>query len=282
MHYDSGTRTHRNGSLIKSLAQTRAATKLDWSKVGTQLGLRGSTASSLANFKKRNDDARRRVQVLSDQPTSVDFGHYRSILKNTAVVDEIEQYYKSFKPKTYDVSKQLKAIEAFEQVAVKNAEDTKEKVAVELRSLEKALNDIEGARPWDETTVDEIAGAAPEIDEYTARLVQKGRWMPPGYQVRFSFADTSIRRTCAHILADAPETNATLLTGEIPQPVGSLSVSQTSRYGGRRQLGCRQADEVSLVFSMPFQAPSTKRSVYSGFRLQKHQQHNPSKTYDLW
>ncbi|ETI27927.1 hypothetical protein G647_00376 [Cladophialophora carrionii CBS 160.54] len=166
-------------------APTRAASKLDWSKVGTQLGLRGSTATSLANFKKRHDDARRRMQVLSEQPTSVDFGHYRSVLKNTAVIDEIEQYFKSFQPKTYDVNKQIKAIEAFEQVAVKNAEETKDKVAVELRSLEKALNDIEGARPWEETTVDEIASAAPEIDEYTARLVKKGRWMPPGYQENF-------------------------------------------------------------------------------------------------
>ncbi len=32
--------------------------------------------------------------------------------------------------------------------------------------------------------MDEITSAAPEIDEYTARLVKKGRWMPPGYQVR--------------------------------------------------------------------------------------------------
>ena len=157
--------------------------KLDWSKVGTQLGLRGSTATALANFKKRNDDARRRVQILSDQPTTVDFGHYRSVLKNTAVIDEIEQYFKTFQVKSYDVNKQLKAIESFEKVAIKNAEETKSKVEVELRSLEKALNDIEGARPWEETTVDEITAAAPEIDEYTARLVQKGRWMPPGYQV---------------------------------------------------------------------------------------------------
>jgi len=81
------------------------------------------------------------------------------------------------------VNKQIKAIEGFEQVAMKNAEETKGKVEVELRSLEKALGDIEGARGWDETTVDEIAEAAPEIDEYVSRLVKKGRWMPPGYQV---------------------------------------------------------------------------------------------------
>lgn len=100
------------------------------------------------------------------------------------MIDEIEQYYKTFQPKTYDVSKQIKAIESFEQVALKNAEETKSKVEVELRSLEKALGDIEGARQWDETTVDEVVQAAPEIDKYTEELVKKGRWMPPGYQVK--------------------------------------------------------------------------------------------------
>jgi F-type H+-transporting ATPase subunit d len=128
--------------------------KLDWSKFGAQLGLRGSTASSLAAFKKRNDDARRKVQALSDTPQTVDFGYYRSILKNQSIIDEIEGHFKSFKPVTYDVNKQLGAIEQFEKVAMLNAQETKEKVEVELRSLEKALGDIEGARPWEETTVD--------------------------------------------------------------------------------------------------------------------------------
>jgi F-type H+-transporting ATPase subunit d len=91
----------------------------------------------------------------------------------------------SFKPATYDVSKQLAAIDQFERVAVRNAEETKDKVEVELRSLEKALADIEGARPWEETTVEEIGRAAPEIDEYVTRMVKQGRWMPPGYHVGF-------------------------------------------------------------------------------------------------
>lgn len=107
------------------------------------------------------------------------------MLKNQAIVDEIEQHFKSFKPKTYDVQKQIKAIESFESVALKNAEETKGKVEVELRALEKALGDIEGARSWDQTTVDEVVQAAPEIDEYVTRMVSKGKWMPPGYEVRF-------------------------------------------------------------------------------------------------
>jgi hypothetical protein len=109
--------------------------------------------ASLQAFKKRNEDARRRVTLLSEQPQKVDFAHYRSILKNQDIVDEIEKHFKSFKPVTYDVGRQIKAIEAFEAQAVKSAEETKGKVDLELKDLEKTLRNIEEARPFDELTV---------------------------------------------------------------------------------------------------------------------------------
>jgi replicative DNA helicase len=133
--------------------QRSAALKIDWVKVTSSLGLRGQTAASLQAFKKRNDDARRKVQILSEQPQTVNFDHYRSILKNQAIVDEIEGYFKNYKPATYDVSRQLKAIDAFEAQAVKSAEETKGKVESEIRNLEKTLENIETARPFDELTV---------------------------------------------------------------------------------------------------------------------------------
>ncbi|KAI9641955.1 ATP synthase d subunit [Ciborinia camelliae] len=179
-----------------------AALKLDWAKVSQSLGLKGATASSLQAFKKRNEDARRRVQALSEQPTKVDFAHYRSILKNTAVVDEIEKYFSTFKPATYDVDRQIKAIETFEAQAIKNAEETKGRVDLELKDLEATLKNIEEARPFEDLTVvcigsvkgweepkerdgDEVAAARPDIDEKTAQLVSKGRWGVPGYKEKF-------------------------------------------------------------------------------------------------
>ncbi|CZR51522.1 probable F1Fo-ATP synthase subunit 7, mitochondrial [Phialocephala subalpina] len=166
-------------------AGRNAALKLDWAKVTQSLGLRGQTAASLQSFKKRNEDARRRVQVLSEQPSKVDFSHYRSILKNQAVIDEIEKHFSSFKPATYDVARQIKAIEAFEAQAVKNAEETKGRVDMELKDLEKTLKNIEEARPFEDLTVDEVAAARPDIDEKTAQLVSKGRWSVPGYKEKF-------------------------------------------------------------------------------------------------
>ncbi|MCJ1308507.1 ATP synthase d subunit [Agyrium rufum] len=162
-----------------------AALKIDWTKITSQLGLKGSTAASLTAFKKRNDDAKRKLQILSDQPQNIDFSQYRSVLKNQSVIDEIESHFKSFKPVTYDVSRQLKAIETFEAQAVQNAQDTKGAVDKELRDLEATLQNIEGARPFEELTVDEIAAARPDIDERTSQLVSKGRWSVPGYKEKF-------------------------------------------------------------------------------------------------
>lgn len=119
----------------------------------TSLGLRGQTVASLQAFKSRNDNAKRNVQQLSELPTTVDFAQYRSTLKNQAVVDEIEKRFKAFKPATYDISRQLKAIETFEAEAVKNAQATKEKVDLELQDLTKTLQNIEQARPFEDLTV---------------------------------------------------------------------------------------------------------------------------------
>ncbi|KAK3687038.1 ATP synthase d subunit [Vermiconidia calcicola] len=168
------------------MAATRsAALKIDWSHVGTKLGLRGSTANALASFKKRNDDARRRVQQLQEQPQTVDFAQYRQTLKNQDVIADIEKQFNSFQPKKYDVQRQIKAIEAFEAQAVKSAEETKGKVDAELQDLEKTLKNIETARPFEDLTVDEVVAARPDIDERVSQLVSKGRWAVPGYKERF-------------------------------------------------------------------------------------------------
>ncbi|KAH8695183.1 putative ATP synthase D chain, mitochondrial [Talaromyces proteolyticus] len=166
-------------------APRSAALKIDWTKVSTSLGLRGQTAASLQAFKKRNDEARRKVLVLSEQPQSIDFAYYRKTLKNQAVIDELENHFKSFKPASYDVNRQLKAIEAFEAQAIKSAEETKGRVEAELANLQKTLQNIETARPFDELTVDDVAAAQPEIDEKTAQLVSNGKWVPAGYKEKF-------------------------------------------------------------------------------------------------
>lgn len=90
---------------------------------------------------------------MSEQPQQVDFAHYRSVLKNSAVIDDIEKQFNGFQVKKYDVGRQIKAIEAYEAQAVKSAEETKSKVDAELKDLEKTLKNIETARPFEDLTV---------------------------------------------------------------------------------------------------------------------------------
>ena len=82
------------------------------------LTLTAETIASLQAFRKRHADAQRIHAQLAAQPTTVDLEHYRSVLRNKAVVDEAEKILRDFKPVTYDVNSHIKAIETFEAKAV--------------------------------------------------------------------------------------------------------------------------------------------------------------------
>ncbi len=151
----------------------------------SSLGLKGQTASSLQAFKKRNDEARRAVFELSSQNTTVDFSHYKSVLKNQDIVNKIEADVNSFKPVTYDISKQLNTIEAFKQKAIENATATEDVVTKELKELNETLNNIESARSFSELTVDDVVKARPDIDDKVTQIVKKARWDVPGYHEKF-------------------------------------------------------------------------------------------------
>lgn len=133
--------------------QRNAAAKVDWTRLSSSLGLRGNTLNSLTAFKKRHDDAKRRLQQLEAQSVDVDFASYRSTLKNQSIVDEIEKAVKGYQVKKVDVSRQIKAIESFEATAIKSAEETKGQVEKELKDLEATLQNIQGARPFEDLTV---------------------------------------------------------------------------------------------------------------------------------
>lgn len=169
---------------MSSVAKT-ASTKLNWSKVISSLGLTGSTASSLSAFKKRYDEAKKTNLELQEQPTEVDFAYYRSVLKNTKVIDDVEKAVKGFKPVTYDVSKNLKNIEIFEQKAIDNAKATEASVNEEISKLEATLKDIESARPFDQLTVEDVSKARPDLDEKVTYMVKNGKWEVPSYKEKF-------------------------------------------------------------------------------------------------
>lgn len=104
-------------------------------------------------FRKRHGEAQRLQAQYASQPTTVDLDHYRSILKNKAIVDDVSKLLKDFKPVTYDVNAHIKAIETFESTAVAKAKETVEKVDLELKDLQATLANIEDARPFEDLTV---------------------------------------------------------------------------------------------------------------------------------
>lgn len=169
---------------MSSIAKA-ASTKLDWARVISLLGLTGSTASSLSAFKKRFDDANKLYQALNDEATTIDFAHYRSVLKNSKIVDEIESKVTLFKPVTYDVAKTIKSIDVFEASAVENAKATEKVILQEIEQLQATLKDIQAARPFDQLTVDDVAAARPDLDDKVKYMITHGKWNVPGYKEKF-------------------------------------------------------------------------------------------------
>jgi len=167
------------------MASKTAAAAVDFTRVYTTLGLGKETIASLQAFRKRHSEAQRLQAQYASQPTTVDVAHYRSVLKNKAIVDEAEKLLKSFTPVTYDVNAHVKAIETFETKAVAKAKETAEKIDIELKELQTTLANIEGARPFEDLTVDEVGAAHPRITEAVENMIKKGKWTVPGYKEKF-------------------------------------------------------------------------------------------------
>ena len=173
------------------------------------------------------------------------------MLKNQTVVSELEKAFSSFKPVEYDLSAQLKAIDAFEKKAVDSAEQTATKVGEELKKLEATLGDIEGARSFDQLTVrpdalvasltlqvDDVAAAEPKIDEALIKQLKRGRWDVP---VRRVISSTLTR---AGVHGEVPQARRHLETPCNPVLLRVLSLRGllsrlrwVSRYTGRRYEG---------------------------------------------
>ena len=90
---------------------------VDLAKI-SNLGLGKNTLAQISAFRKRSDDAKRQLAQLKQQNTDVDFAHYNKVLRNKDVVSQAQKILSEFKPVTYDVQAQLKAIDAFESKAV--------------------------------------------------------------------------------------------------------------------------------------------------------------------
>ncbi|KAH9983481.1 ATP synthase d subunit [Russula compacta] len=167
------------------MASKAATAAVDFTRIYSTLGLGKETVAALQAFRKRHSDAQRIAGQLNAQPTTVDLAHYRSVLKNKAIVDEAEKILRDFKPVTYDVGTRVKAIETFETKAVAKAKETEAQIDVELKDLQATLANIQDARPFEDLTVEEVGQAHPRILETVETMVKKGKWTVPGYKEKF-------------------------------------------------------------------------------------------------
>ncbi|CAM0140918.1 ATP synthase d subunit [Umbelopsis sp. WA50703] len=166
------------------MATARAAVRtIDWSKL--TVSLPKETVASLQAFRKRNDEARRILDDLKQQRTDVDFEHYRKALKNQNIVEDAQKALTGFKPTTYNIDAQLKAIDQFEAKAVSKAESTVQQIDAELKDLNATLANIEQSRPIESLTVDDIIAAKPEIIQDVEKSLEKGQFSVPGYKEKF-------------------------------------------------------------------------------------------------
>ncbi|KAJ1990733.1 ATP synthase d subunit [Dimargaris cristalligena] len=162
-----------------------AAAKINWSKLNSGLLLKQETTAALATFRKRFDETQRQLNQLREQKTDVDFAHYRSTLKNKAVVDRLQGALQAQKAVPYDLAGQLKVIGAFEAKAVEKAQATAGQVDANLSDLKAALQNIDTARPVEDITLDDVSKIFPEFEKEVEEAVKKGEWYTPGYDEKF-------------------------------------------------------------------------------------------------
>ncbi|KAJ3342284.1 ATP synthase d subunit [Gonapodya sp. JEL0774] len=160
-----------------------AATKIDWATLTSNL--RPETVASLSAFRRRHGDLSAQIAELRSQLKPIDFTSYRQSLQNTKVVDEAEKAIKGFVPAKYDVSEQIKLINAQEAKTLALAERTAAKVEVEVKELGELLKNIENARPVDQLTVEDVVAAKPELKGKAMKMLERQQYGLPAYLEKF-------------------------------------------------------------------------------------------------
>ncbi|KAI9264415.1 hypothetical protein BY458DRAFT_513960 [Sporodiniella umbellata] len=165
------------------MASSVRAAAINWSKLNVTLPQ--ETVQSLQAFRKRNEEVKRVLSELKEQSTTVDFAHYRNVLKNQKIVDQAEKALGGFKPVTYNLNAQLDVISQFETKAVSKAEKTVKQIENELKDLQATLSNIEQSRPVEQLKVDDVVAANPKLIKEVEESIKKGDWSVPGYKEKF-------------------------------------------------------------------------------------------------
>ncbi|KAJ1918200.1 ATP synthase d subunit [Mycoemilia scoparia] len=160
-------------------------TSIDWPLLSSVFAKRAETVKALSAFRKKFDETESQLNALKEQKTEIDFEHYRKVLNNTKIVDEMEKAFKNQKIVKVDLDSQIKAISAFEAKAVEAAEAYVKEVNAKLVDLHETVENIDSARPIEQLTVDDVIQARPEIVAEVEALVKEGKFTVSEYESKF-------------------------------------------------------------------------------------------------
>ncbi|PVU99606.1 hypothetical protein BB559_000564 [Furculomyces boomerangus] len=158
---------------------------IDWPRVSAVLARKPEVVKSLSAFNKKFQEVDRELVLLKEQKLDLDFDHYRKVLKNKKIVDDMELKFKSYEIKKLDTKEHLKIIGEFESSATASATGYASELETKLSGLFETVGNIENARPVNQVTTDDIVTARPETIAEVEDMVRKGEYTVPGYDTKF-------------------------------------------------------------------------------------------------
>ncbi|PVV04139.1 hypothetical protein BB560_001367 [Smittium megazygosporum] len=168
-----------------SVAGRKLVESINWPTISAALSKRSDVVKSIGVFNKKYQELDRELSALREQKLDIDFSHYSSVLKNTAVVDEMKAKLASFKITKIDTSKSNEILSKLEAAAVASATEYSTELGTRLSGLIETVKNIEETRPVIDLTVEDVVKAAPEALTEVQEMMKEGEFIVKGYDNKF-------------------------------------------------------------------------------------------------
>lgn len=142
----------------------------DWLKYSHLITDDGVKAT-LKGFSARRDEVNKLLATYGSEPEAVNFNHYRSVLKDTSLVDALEAEYNRLlknSKSAFDSPEYKEFLSGFDgnvDGARSVAQEQVGKINAELQSVEHEVSLLKQNRTTYETTVDDVLKQFPHFEE---------------------------------------------------------------------------------------------------------------------
>ncbi|PVU87799.1 hypothetical protein BB561_006168 [Smittium simulii] len=158
---------------------------INWATLTSALSKKAQVVKSLSSFNKKYQELDRELASLREQKTDLAFEHYRDLLKNTKIVDEMQAKYSGYKLEKLDTQKYIATLADFEKTAVASATEYSSELQTKLTDLVQTVQNIDNTRSVTQLTVEDVVNATPEILEEAQAMVNNGEFYVKGYESKF-------------------------------------------------------------------------------------------------